>query len=191
MLLTCDSQSLSESLTHFFLLTVYSMCTISLKDTCIVYFFLEKTLANLIFLLSSLSVGVYPGDCSPAGAQRPTVWFSDSPLWLLHLCKPPGCSGHLEVQVLLQGPCSGVLLYWYVYGNQVSHFLSPFPLFFCLSFVEISWKARIETHLIRFVSTHLLEKHGSSKVLSGIFFFMFKCTYIAGIFCCSGIIVCH
>ena len=72
------------------------------------------TLAELNTRFSSLhSVGVHTGDRSPAGAQHGSVCLSDPPLWLLHLSKPPGCSGHLEVQILLQGPCAGVLLHRY------------------------------------------------------------------------------
>lgn len=71
----------------------------------------HKWLYVTVCLLSLHSVGVYSGDCSSAGAQHSSVCLGDPPLWLLHLCKPPRCAGHLEVQVLLQGPRAGVLLH--------------------------------------------------------------------------------
>lgn len=62
-------------------------------------------------LSCSCSLGVYPGQCSWAATQHVSVCFSDYSVWLFHFCKPPRCSGHVEVQVFLQGPRPGVLLH--------------------------------------------------------------------------------
>lgn len=74
--------------------------------------FLQHKYTNLsVWSLSLHSVSVYPGERAPDRAQHCFVCLCGPSLWLLHLRKPPRCPGHLEVQVVLQGPCAGVLLH--------------------------------------------------------------------------------
>lgn len=61
---------------------------------------------------AGIRAAVHPGDRSGDREENDAVRLGDPALRLLDVGQPPGCPGHLEVQVLLQRPRAGVLLHW-------------------------------------------------------------------------------
>lgn len=154
--LKCSSP-VAARVPHAVLSRLLFKCTISLKDTSIFYYkyyssFREHTGKSYLFVslqFRCASRWLFPS--RSAASHCLVQWFSvvtSPPLQTSRMFWSPGDSSP-----------SARTLFWSTtlpVCNQVSHFLSLFPLL---------------------IASYLLGFH--------------ECTFIAGIFCCVGIIVCH